>query len=151
MPLTIRRATPADAATIVEFNCRLAEESEAKTLDREVLAQGVAAALADPHKGPYYLACEGDEVLGQMQITFEFSDWRNGWLWWIQGVYVRPDARRCGVFRALYEHVHQAARQDPEAVGLRLYVERENHKAQQTYLNLGMTWTSYQVMERYPL
>lgn len=149
--LEVRRATPADVETIVEFNCRLAEESEAKTLDRDLLRKGVVAALADPHKGPYYLACEGDTPLGTMQITFEFSDWRNGWFWWVQGVYVRPEARRRGVFRALYEHVQEAARRDPEVVGLRLYVEKENDKAQQTYQRLGMAWTSYLVMERYPL
>src|SRR4051812_7958603 len=116
MALTIRRAAPTDAGTIVEFNRRLAEESEGKALDLGVLAKGVAAVLADPNKGPYYLAEEGGEVVGQMQITFEWSDWRNGWLWWIQGVYVRPDARRRGVFRALYHHVVEAARNDPEVI-----------------------------------
>src|SRR3954469_24814330 len=90
MALTIRRAAPTDAGTIVEFNSRLAEESEGKALDLGVLAKGVAAVLADPNKGPYYLAEEGGEVVGQMQITFEWSDWRNGWLWWIQGVYCAP-------------------------------------------------------------
>ena len=151
MALTIRRATPADAPVLIEFNRRLAEESEGKALDLDVLGKGVAAALADPNKGPYYVAEEGGEVVGEMQITFEWSDWRNGWLWWIQGVYVRADARRRGVFRALYEHVCEAARQDPEVVGLRLYVERENLAAQQTYLRMGMEWTNYLMLERYPL
>src|SRR5437762_13482561 len=151
MALTIRRATPADAPVLIEFNRRLAEESEGKALDLDVLGRGVAAALADPNKGPYYVAEEGGEVVGEMQITFEWSDWRNGWLWWIQGVYVRADARRRGVFRALYEHVCEAARQDPEVVGLRLYVERENLAAQQTYLRMGMEWTNYLMLERYPL
>ena len=151
MALTIRRATPADAPILIEYNRRLAEESEGKALDLDVLGKGVAAALADPNKGPYYVAEEGGEVVGEMQITFEWSDWRNGWLWWIQGVYVRADARRRGVFRALYELVWEAARQDPEVVGLRLYVERENLAAQQTYLRMGMEWTNYLMLERYPL
>jgi len=151
MALTIRRATPADAPILIEFNRRLAEESEGRALDLDVLGKGVAAALADPNKGPYYVAEEGGEVVGEMQITFEWSDWRNGWLWWIQGVYVRADARRRGVFRALYEHVCEAARQDPAVVGLRLYVERENLAAQQTYLRMGMEWTNYLMLERYPL
>ena len=152
MPLTIRRATPADLPTVVEFNRRLAEESEGKSLDVALLTAGVAAALADPErKGPYFLACEGGAPVGQMQVTYEFSDWRNGWFWWIQGVYVRPEARRGGVFRALYEHVAAAARGDPQVVGLRLYVERDNQRAHQTYLKLGLGWTGYQVMERYPL
>jgi len=151
MPLTVRRATPADATLIVEFNRRLAEESEGKTLDSKVLAAGVAAVMADPYKGPYFLAEENGETLGQMQVTYEFSDWRNGWFWWIQGVYVRPESRRRGVFRALYQHVAEAAKCDPEVIGLRLYVERDNERAHQTYLGLGMAWTNYLLMERFPL
>jgi GNAT superfamily N-acetyltransferase len=152
MPLTIRRATPADLTTVVDFNGRLAEESEGKSLDRVRLTAGVTAVLAAPeHKGPYFLACDGDTPVGQMQVTFEWSDWRNGWFWWIQSVYVVPEARRRGIFRTLFEHVCQAARSDPQVIGLRLYVERDNTRAHQTYLNLGLSWTSYQVMERYPL
>ena len=151
MALTIRRATPADTPVIVDFNCRLAQESEGKALDREVVTAGVGATFADPHKGPYFLAEEKGKVLGQVQVTFEWSDWRNGWMWWIQCVYVRPEARRRGVFRALFEHVLQAARADPEVIGLRLYVERDNQAAQQLYLHLGMEYTNYLVMQRYPL
>jgi ribosomal protein S18 acetylase RimI-like enzyme len=151
MPPTIRRAGPVDAPTIVEFNCRLAKESEGTVLDEATVRQGVAAALADPNKGPYFLAEDANGIVGQMQITFEWSDWRNGWLWWIQGVYVRPEARRQGVFRALYEHVVAEARENPEVIGLRLYVERENRSAQETYQRLGMNWTKYLILERYPL
>jgi ribosomal protein S18 acetylase RimI-like enzyme len=151
MPVTVRRAVPADAEVIVEFNCRLAEESEGKTLDRTLLTPGVTAGLADENKALYFVAEEGGRVVGQMMITFEWSDWRNGWFWWVQSVYVHAEARRRGVFRALYEHVHQTARRDPGVIGLRLYVERENHAAQQTYQRLGMEWTSYLVLEKYPL
>jgi GNAT superfamily N-acetyltransferase len=151
MPLTVRRATTADAPTIVEFNRRLAEESEGKTLDLNLLSAGVAAVLADPNKGPYFLAEENGETLGQMQVTYEFSDWRNGWFWWVQGVYVRPEFRRRGVFRALYQHVAEAAKREPDVIGLRLYVERDNERAHQTYLGLGMAWTNYLLMERFPL
>jgi GNAT superfamily N-acetyltransferase len=151
MPLTVRRATLADAPVIVEFNRRLAEESESTALDLQVLSAGVDRALADPHKGPYFLADEDGEILGQTQVTYEFSDWRNGWFWWIQGVYVRPESRRRGVFRALYEHVAESAKRDPEVIGLRLYVERDNERAHQTYLGLGMNWTSYLMMERFPM
>src|SRR5262249_13699637 len=109
MPLTVRRGTLEDAPIIVEFNRRLAEEREGKTLDLSVLGAGVARVLDDPHKGPYFLA-EADGVpVGQMQVTYEFSDWRNGWFWWIQSVYVRPESRRQGVFRKLYHHVAEAA------------------------------------------
>ncbi len=151
MAVTIRRAGAADAPVIVQFNLRLAEESEQKTLDPNVLATGVAAALADAHKALYFLAVEDKTVLGQLSITTEWSDWRNGWLWWIQSVYVRADARRRGIFRALYEHVYHVAGNDPEVIGLRLYVERANHAAQQTYLRMGMEWANYLILQRYPL
>jgi GNAT superfamily N-acetyltransferase len=152
MPLTIRQATPADATIIVDFNRRLAAESESKILDPAVVTAGVAAALADPEKkGPYFLAVDGEAILGQMQITYEWSDWRNGWAWWIQGVYVRPESRRRGVFRALYEYVYQLAKQDPEVIALRLYVDRHNSVAQRTYLELGMVSVNYLMLEKYPL
>jgi GNAT superfamily N-acetyltransferase len=151
MALSVRAAAPGDAMRVVEFNRLLAEETEGKRLDRTVLTAGVAAVLADPVKGLYFLAEEHGEVLGQIGLTFEFSDWRNGWMWWIQSVYVRPEARRRGVFRALFNHVYEAAQRDPEVIGLRLYVEHANHVAQRTYERLGMTPTGYFVLEKYPL
>jgi len=116
-----------------------------------VLAAGVAAQLADPVKGRYFLAEDKEGVLGQVGVTFEWSDWRNGWMWWIQSVFVRSDARRRGVFRALFEHVQQAALQDGQVVGLRLYVDRDNHTAQQTYARLGMQASGYFLLEKSPL
>jgi GNAT superfamily N-acetyltransferase len=151
MPMTIRAATLADAPVVVEFNCLLAQESEGKTLDAALLTPGVAAGLSDPHKGRYFIAEEDGKVLGQVGVTYEWSDWRNGWMWWIQSVYVRPEARRRGIFRALFGHVEKTARADPEVIGLRLYVERENHVAQQTYERLGMIETGYFVLEKHPL
>lgn len=151
MPLSIRRAGPADAAVVAEFNQLLALESEAKTLDAAVLSAGVAAGLDDSSKSIYFLAEEDGEAVGQMMYTTEWSDWRNGWFWWIQSVYVRPQARRRGVFRALFEHVHLAARDDGQVIGLRLYVERENRVAQKTYQSMGMEPAGYLVFERYPL
>jgi GNAT superfamily N-acetyltransferase len=151
MPLSIRRAGPADAAIVIEFNHLLATESEGKTLDGAVLAAGVTAGLADPRKGVYFLAEEDGVAVGQIMFTTEWSDWRNGWFWWIQSVYVQPAARRRGVFRALFEHVHQTARADGHVIGLRLYVERDNHVAQETYRRMGMDAAGYLVFERYPL
>lgn len=151
-PWTIRRATAADIPAIVAANLRLASESENKSLDPAVLTAGVTAGMADPdRKGPYYVAEENGKILGLMQITFEWSDWRNGWAWWIQGVYVQPEARRRGVFRSLYQHVYRLAKESKEVIALRLYVEKENVSAQQTYLDLGMEWLSYGMMQRYPL
>jgi GNAT superfamily N-acetyltransferase len=151
MPVTIRRGRPADADVVADFNDRLARESEGKTLDRDTLARGVATVLADPARGLYFLAELDGVVVGQLMLTYEWSDWRNGWIWWIQSVYVRQEARRRGVFRALYQHAVEQARAQPDVVGLRLYVERDNHTAQQTYLRLGMEPTGYLVLERCPL
>src|SRR5262245_29342923 len=148
MPLTVRTATPADVPVIVEYNCRLATETEHKTLDPQTVAAGVAAAIADPMtKGPYYLACEGADIVGQLQVTLEWSDWRNGWFWWIQSVYVRADARGRGVFRLLYQNVRQRATQAGNVIGIRLYVERENTAAQATYSRMGMLVLPFMVLE----
>jgi GNAT superfamily N-acetyltransferase len=151
MSLSIRRAGPADVAIVTEFNRLLALESESKTLDAAVLAAGVAAGLADPNKSAYFLAEEDGAAVGQIMYTTEWSDWRNGWFWWIQSVYVCAKARRRGVFRALYDHVYQAARADGQVIGLRLYVEHANHVAQETYRRMGMDAAGYLVFERYPL
>jgi GNAT superfamily N-acetyltransferase len=151
MPCTVRPATAADAETVIEFNRLLAWETEGKALDPAELSAGVRAVLADPIKGLYYLAEGEGGVAGQICLTYEFSDWRNGWMWWIQSVYVRPEFRRLGVFRALYEHVEAAARADPTVIGLRLYVENGNKAAQETYYRLGMQPAGYLMLEKYPL
>ena len=148
--MMIRRATAADAAVVVDFNYRLAEESEGKVLDRAVLRSGVEAGLADERKARYFLAEEDGDILGQTMVTYEWSDWRNGWIWWIQSVYVRPEARRKGAFRALYEHILATGRREG-VIGIRLYVEEKNTKAHETYLKLGMEWGGYWVMEKMPV
>lgn len=148
MPLTIRTATPADVPVIVDYNRRLARETEHKTLDPTTVSAGVAAAIADPiTKGPYYLACDDQDVVGQLQVTLEWSDWRNGWFWWIQSVYVRDDHRGKGIFRALYQHVRSRATAAGNVIGIRLYVERENTAAQATYSRIGMSFLPYMVLE----
>lgn len=149
--IIIRHATPADAAIIAENNSRLAWESEGKALDPKTALLGVQAAIADPEKkGPYYLACDGDEVIGQCQVTYEWGDWRNGWFWWFQSVYVPEKFRRTGVFRRIYEQVREDALAAGNVLALRLYVERDNRKAKDTYARLGMEMEHYDVM-REPL
>jgi GNAT superfamily N-acetyltransferase len=151
MSLVIRGATPADMAIVCEYNRLLAWESEAKALDPAVLQRGVSALLLDPAKGSYFLAEQGGRIIGQLAVTYEWSDWRAGWFWWVQSVYVIAAARRQGIFRQLLEHVQAEARRSPDVIGIRLYVERENTTAQSTYARLGLAPTSYVVMERYPL
>jgi GNAT superfamily N-acetyltransferase len=152
MPVTIRFATPADEGVLVAFNSAIAWETEHKRLRPDVLTAGVRAVFADPKRGFYTVAVdEAGDIVGQMMVTYEWSDWRNGWFWWIQSVYVREDARRKGVFRELYRAIEQQAAADPGVIGLRLYVERENNRARATYTALGMSETTYGIMEEYPL
>jgi len=150
MTIEVRRATAADLDCVCEFNRLLALETEGKNLEPELLRSGATALLADAAKGHYFLAHEDGRVLGQTGLSYEWSDWRNGWFWWLQSVYVRPEARRRGVFRLLFESIRQAARLDPQVIGVRLYVEANNTRAQTTYRKMGLEPTTYQVMEQFP-
>jgi GNAT superfamily N-acetyltransferase len=125
----------------------MAWETEQKRLDPAVLARGVARVLAEPARGRYWVAESGGAVQGGLLVTYEWSDWRDGDWWWIQSVYVRPEARGQGVFSALYRHVERLGRAAPGVVGLRLYVERENRRAQGVYAALGMADSHYLVFE----
>jgi GNAT superfamily N-acetyltransferase len=145
--LHLRAATSADLEHLVEFNAAMALETEALVLDRERLRRGVAALLAEPARGRYRVAELDGQVVAALLLTFEWSDWRCGDWWWIQSVYVRPEARRRGVFRALYRSVEDEARADTGVCGLRLYVERDNVSAQNTYASLGMAETHYRMYE----
>jgi GNAT superfamily N-acetyltransferase len=136
-------------SAIVEFNRRLALETEAKVLDLEVLEPGVSAALADPDRLRYWIAELGSppRVVGQAAVTREWSDWRWGWVWWFQSVYVDEASRGRGVFRALFQQIRNEARSLPDVIGLRLYVEESNQAAQRTYRALGMTPGGYSVYQ----
>ncbi len=146
MSLLIRAATPADVTDLVNWNEAMAWETEHKRLDPEVLLRGVAGVLEQPRRGFYLVAEHAGTAVGSLLVTFEWSDWRCGDFWWIQSVYVAPAARRGGVFRALYAAVAQRATA-AGAVGLRLYVETENRRAQQTYAGLGMQPCHYLMYE----
>jgi GNAT superfamily N-acetyltransferase len=148
MEIPIRRATRADRRLLVEYNQAMAWETEHKQLDEQVLATGVAAVFDDAAKGFYLAADIAGEMVGQLMITTEWSDWRNGWFWWIQSVYVHPDARKKGVFRSLFADAERLARAAGDVVGLRLYVERANANAQKTYESLGMYDAGYFVFEK---
>lgn len=143
----IRRARASDIAFLVECNAAMASETEHKSLDRGVLLRGTQAVFEDPRRGFYLVAELHGEPVGCLLITYEWSDWRNGDWWWFQSVYVVPAARRGGVFRALYAEVERRARA-AGAVGLRLYVERDNARAQRTYASLGMEEEAYRMLRR---
>ena len=144
--MRIRRAGPADIETVVEFNARLAEESEGVQLDRDRLTRGVGAVLGDESLGLYLLAESDAGPMGQLAVTFEWSDWRNGMFWWLQSVYVRPEFRRQGVLRALYERILDMG-SERGVCGVRLYVEKNNVSAQEAYLRLGFDQAVFHMYE----
>jgi ribosomal protein S18 acetylase RimI-like enzyme len=145
---TIRPARPEDAETIVLFNCRLAEETENTRLDPPTVLAGVKHFLADPAKGRYLVAERDNILIGQLAHTREWSDWRNGDLWWIQSVYIKDGHRGQGVFRALFDRLQSMAAEAGNVVGIRLYVEKHNDKAQSAYGRLGLLKTQYEVMQK---
>jgi ribosomal protein S18 acetylase RimI-like enzyme len=145
--IKVRAARTADTAAIAAGNRAMAGESEGKHLDPAVVAAGVSAALADADKGRYFIAEVGGRVAGQAMVTREWSDWRNGWFWWIQSVYVAPEFRRRGVYRALHGHIRAAARSAGDVAGIRLYVEKANTPAQATYRAMGMIDAGYLLFE----
>jgi ribosomal protein S18 acetylase RimI-like enzyme len=147
MKFTLREARRSDADVIAKHNSAMAEETEAKLLDPAIAGPGVKALFGDSSLGRYWVAEANGQVIGQLMVTYEWSDWRNGTIWWIQSVYVRPESRRQGVFSALYRHVELLAAAEPDVIGLRLYVESNNLRAQQTYEALGMVKPGYLVME----
>lgn len=143
----IRAGRAEDAVVIAGFNCALARETEGRELDPARIGPGVRALLADPAKGRYHVVEAGGRVVGQLMLTFEWSDWRNGLFWWIQSVYVAPECRGRGVFSALYRHVEAEARATPGVCGLRLYMEHSNARARSSYVRLGLRPAGYEVFE----
>ena len=141
--MNIRVATAADASAMVEFNQAMALETEGKHLDTDVLSRGVTAVFGDETKGFYVVAEDNDTLVGGLLITFEWSDWRNGWFWWIQSVYVRPEARGKSVYSKLYAFVKERAAHETDVRGFRLYVDKENEHAQRVYEKLGMELSNY--------
>lgn len=145
--VTVRPATREDAEFLVHGNAKMALETEDISLDMDRLRNGVHGIFDDPARGFYLIAeVEGARV-GQMMITYEWSDWRNGVFWWIQSVFVVPELRRRGVFRALYAEAEKLARERGSVCGLRLYVEMHNREAQETYRRCGMRETAYRLFE----
>ena len=153
MNIRVRNATRADIERIAEFQQAMALETEGRKLDSAVSTQGIAAIFDDPRKGFYIVAVtrsdddNAEEVVGSLLITYEWSDWNNATHWWIQSVYVDAAWRRNGVYRTMYEHILGLTRNRSDICSIRLYVERTNTVAQQTYKSLGMSHSHYDMYE----
>jgi GNAT superfamily N-acetyltransferase len=147
----IRAALPENCAQLAAWAIAMAWETEHKRLVPATVERGVRAIFDHPARGVYFIAerANGDaiEAVGTLMLTYEWSDWRCANWWWIQSVYVAPEHRRRGVYRALYDHVHALAVATPQVCGLRLYVERDNANAQRTYESLGMVDAGYAMYE----
>jgi GNAT superfamily N-acetyltransferase len=144
----VRAAEPGDLDRLVEFNLAMAQETEGRDLDLATLREGMRALLGDPGRGRVLVVEDAGRIVATLMLTTEWSDWRNGWFWWIQNVYVAPEERRRGHYRRLHEHVRDLAAARTDVYGLRLYVENENVRARETYQKLGMDETPYRLYEQ---
>ena len=150
LDIIVRQACGLDISSLVKYNQLLAKETENISLDKEILRLGVENALNN--KGCQYIVAElNDNVVGQTLITSEWSDWRNGLIWWLQSVYVHPDYRKRGVFNSIYNYIETLAKADPTVKGLRLYVMKDNLIGLNTYQSIGMINSGYLVYEKFDL
>lgn len=143
---TIARGEVCDIDSIVEFQVDMAMESEGCVLDKEKVTKGVTAAIADESKGIYWVAKKEGKTIGSLMITREWSDWNNEWYWWVQSVYVKPEYRKQGVYKAIYARVKEMARRN-NVSQIRLYVDKTNLSAQNVYERLGMSQSHYLIFE----
>ncbi|MBO2555571.1 GNAT family N-acetyltransferase [Shewanella algae] len=148
--MLIRKGTPKDTEALVAFNQAMAQETEGLALDSDTLRRGVSTLLENPAKGFYLVAEIEGEIAGSLMVTFEWSDWRAADYYWIQSVYIKPEHRQKGIYRALYQEVKTLAEKQGGAASFRLYVEQENTRAQQTYQSLGMSQSHYLMYEEKP-
>ena len=145
--MQIRLATKSDSVNLIAFNQAMAMETENKRLDSDILSAGVLSIFDDDKKGFYVVAESDERIVGGLMITYEWSDWRSGWFWWIQSVYIEPEYRGRGIYSELYSFVKNRAREVGGVCGFRLYVEKDNRHAQDVYRKLGMEETYYQMFE----
>jgi len=145
--MNIRIAKSEDAPDLVEFNQAMAMETEGKRLETNILQSGVEAVFGDVNKGFYVVAEEENKIIGGLMVTFEWSDWRNNWFWWIQSVYILPEFRGRKIYSRLYEFVKEKATEQGNVCGFRLYVEKENTNARRVYEKLGMEESHYLMYE----
>jgi GNAT superfamily N-acetyltransferase len=145
--MIIRQAKETDSVSVVEFQLAMALETEQLQLHEPTVIKGVAAVFADPAKGTYYVAELNGHVVGSLLTTFEWSDWRNGTVLWIQSVYVLPEFRKRSIFSRLYKHIQELVVSNPDLRGIRLYADKTNTSAHDVYEHLGMTAEHYQMFE----
>lgn len=143
----IRPARREDSAAIIDFQVRMARETEGMELDLPTVTRGVQAVFDDPARGEYWVAESGGRMVGSLLTTYEWSDWRNGTVIWIQSVYVPLELRRSGIYRRLYEHLRERVLASPGLMGIRLYTDRRNAAAQRVYERLGMSREHYEMFE----
>jgi GNAT superfamily N-acetyltransferase len=145
--LLVRIGEDKDADALAQSNIAMAWETERKKLSPPVVARGVKSLLSHPGDGFYVVAEVDGQIVGSLMVTYEWSDWRDASFWWIQSVYIRPAFRKQGIYRRLYAFVKEKALQDTKICGFRLYVERDNIKAQRTYERIGMSRVPYVLYE----
>jgi len=143
----IRLAGTSDIEALVEFNQAMALETEGKHLDGETLRNGVMAVFDDERKGFYVVTEDAGQIVGGLMVTYEWSDWRNAWFWWIQSVYIRPEARGRRIYSEMYDFVKQRAAETDNVCGFRLYVETDNAHAKRVYESVGMHTSQYMMYE----
>ena len=145
--ISIREGSISDTPTIAKFQTQMALETESKILKESTIRQGVESVLKCPNKGFYIIAETDSQVIGSLLVTFEWSDWRNGWFFWIQSVFVDAKYRRQGVYRVMHSEVIRRTKESGNCCGIRLYVEKDNRNAQKVYKTLGMHETDYYLYE----
>jgi ribosomal protein S18 acetylase RimI-like enzyme len=148
LSIQIREATRSDISVLVQFQQLLARETENVILDEKILSTGITAMFEDPTKGRYYIAETNGDAIGCHMITYEWSDWRNGMVYWLQSVYVKESFRKHGVFKTMFESLWKRIESDPMIAGLRLYADKTNTRAQKVYQSLGMNGDHYTVFEK---
>ena len=145
--MEVRKATINDIGAIVDFQLKMASETEGVELNKPTVIKGVTTVVTDNTKGQYYVTEINNRIVASLLTTYEWSDWRNGTILWIQSVYVLPEYRRKGVYRNMYSHIKQLVTENNELNGIRLYADKSNHAAHKTYQQLGMSPDHYVTFE----
>jgi GNAT superfamily N-acetyltransferase len=145
--IEIRKAVKSDGDVIAHFQLLMADETENIKLDERIVQKGVSAIFHKPELGQYFVAEAKGKIVASLMTTFEWSDWRNGMVWWIQSVYVLPEYRKKGIFKKIYAYIKTLVLSRDDVSGLRLYVANENASAAHVYKAVGMDGNRYRLFE----